>query len=133
MAKHLKAVLNADVPYERYTLTYSVPSRQARYTPDFVLPNGIIIETKGRFLPADRQKHILIKQQHPELDIRFVFTNSRNKLYKGSPNSYADWCDKHGFRYADKTVPPVWLREEPDPAKLEALNYILKKKGDGKA
>ena len=32
------------------------------YTPDFVLPNGIIIETKGRFTVADRRKHLLIKQ-----------------------------------------------------------------------
>ena len=26
------------------------------YTPDFVLPNGIIIETKGRFTSDDRRK-----------------------------------------------------------------------------
>ena len=36
------------------------------YTPDFVLPNGIIIETKGRFTVADRRKHLLIKKQHPK-------------------------------------------------------------------
>ena len=54
------------------------------YTPDFILNNGIIIETKGRFLSADRKKHIAIKKQHPDLDIRFVFTNSRNKLQKGA-------------------------------------------------
>ena len=28
------------------------------YTPDFVLPTGIIIESKGRFTQADRRKHI---------------------------------------------------------------------------
>mgnify|MGYP002700980301 FL=1 len=43
-----------------------------KYTPDFLLPNGIIIETKGLFTAQDRRKHILIKKQHPELDIRFV-------------------------------------------------------------
>ena len=43
------------------------------YTPDFVLPNGIIIETKGMFTAADRRKHLAIKRQHPNLDIRFVF------------------------------------------------------------
>ena len=48
------------------------------YTPDFVLNNGIIIETKGRFMAADRRKHIAIKKQHPKLDIRFVFTNSKS-------------------------------------------------------
>ena len=50
------------------------------YTPDFILDNGIIIETKGRFIALDRRKHLAIKRQHPELDIRFIFTNSRNKF-----------------------------------------------------
>ena len=45
------------------------------YTPDFVLTNNIIIETKGLFTSPDRRKHVQIKKQHPELDIRFVFTN----------------------------------------------------------
>ena len=53
------------------------------YTPDFVLPNGIILETKGQFISDDRRKHKLIKQQHPDLDIRFVFTNSKSKLSRG--------------------------------------------------
>ena len=30
------------------------------YTPDFVLDNGIIIETKGMFTAADRRKHLAI-------------------------------------------------------------------------
>ena len=50
------------------------------YTPDFVLNNGIIIETKGMFTAADRRKHLAIKKQHPKLDIRFVFENSKRKL-----------------------------------------------------
>lgn len=52
--------------------------------PDFVLTNNIIIETKGLFTSPDRRKHVWIKKQHPELDIRFVFTNSKAKLYKGA-------------------------------------------------
>jgi len=82
------------------------------YTPDFVLYNGIIIETKGRFMAADRRKHIAIKKQHPKLDIRFVFTNSRAKLSKGAKSSYADWCIKHGFRYYDRIIPEDWLKEK---------------------
>ena len=34
------------------------------YTPDFVLPNGIIIETKGRFIASDRSKHLTIRKQY---------------------------------------------------------------------
>ena len=82
------------------------------YTPDFILDNGIIIETKGRFTAADRRKHKAIKKQHPKLDIRFVFTNSRCKLNKGAKSSYADWCIKHGFRYYDRIIPEDWLKEK---------------------
>ena len=82
------------------------------YTPDFILYNGIIIETKGRFLAADRRKHVAIKKQHPKLDIRFVFTNSKAKLSKGAKSSYADWCIKHGFRYYDRIIPEDWLKEK---------------------
>ena len=82
------------------------------YTPDFVLPNGIIIETKGRFTVADRRKHKCIKKQHPDLDIRFVFTNSKCKLQKGAKTSYAQWCIKHGFQYYDRIIPEDWLKEK---------------------
>jgi len=84
------------------------------YTPDFVLANGIIVETKGRFISVDRRKHKEIKKQFPELDIRFVFANSRAKLYKGAKSSYGDWCKKHGFKYADKVIPDEWLEETED-------------------
>lgn len=90
-------------------IRFEIPARQAKYTPDFVLPNGIIIETKGRFVTEDRQKHILIKKQHPELDIRFVFSNSRSRISKQSMTTYAMWCEKHGFLYADKHIPKEWL------------------------
>ena len=82
------------------------------YTPDFILPNGIIIETKGMFTTDDRRKHLAIKKQHPKLDIRFVFTNSRSKLSKGAKSTYAEWCIKHGFRYYDRIIPEDWLKEK---------------------
>ena len=82
------------------------------YTPDFVLSNGIIIETKGMFTAADRRKHIAVKKQHPKLDIRFVFENSRRKLRKGAKSTYGEWCIKHGFRYYDRVIPEDWLKEK---------------------
>jgi hypothetical protein len=82
-----------------------------KYTPDFLLPNGIVIETKGRFTPTDRKKHLAIQKQHKDLDIRFVFSNSRSKLHKGTKTTYADWCEKHNFKYADKDVPQEWVEE----------------------
>lgn len=100
-----------DGQYEQHKVLYTIPISYHEYTPDFRLPNGIFVETKGRFVIEDRKKHMLIKQQHPELDIRFVFQNSKNRIRKGSPTTYADWCKKHGFLYADKTIPQEWLDE----------------------
>lgn len=89
-------------------------SKVRTYTPDFLLENGIIIETKGRFVSTDRRKHKEVKKQYPDLDIRFVFSNSRAKLYKGSTSSYGDWCDSHGFLYSDKLIPEDWMKEGKD-------------------
>jgi hypothetical protein len=103
----------AGVPFafEKLKIIYTKPETKHKYTPDFELPNGIIIESKGRFVTADRQKHLMVKKQCPEYDIRFVFSNSRQKISKGSKTSYADWCEKHGFQYADKVIPQAWLDE----------------------
>lgn len=94
-------------------LKYLKPSRPATYTPDFVLPhNGIIIEAKGRFVTADRQKHILIKEQFPDLDIRFVFSNPHQTIGKQSSTTYAMWCEKKGFKYAATSIPEEWIKEQ---------------------
>lgn len=97
--------------YEKLKLDYVKPASKHVYTPDFVLSNGIIIETKGRFLLADRQKHILVKRHNPTLDIRFVFSNSNARISKASTTTYAQWCIKNGFKYADKTIPEEWMDE----------------------
>ena len=103
----------AHVPfqYEEVVINYQKPVTKHRYTPDFVLENGIIVETKGRFLASDRKKHILIKEQHPDLDIRFVFSNSKGKISSTSRTTYADWCSKNGFKFADRLIPDEWLKE----------------------
>jgi hypothetical protein len=105
--------------FEERVIPYTTPPKQHRYTPDFELPNGIIIETKGRFVTADRQKHLLVKAQHPELDIRFVFSNSKTKISKRSSTTYGMWCERYGFAYADKVIPAAWLKEEPHGIQLE--------------
>jgi len=97
--------------YETKRNSYTVPERDARYTPDFILPNGIIVEAKGMFDAADRQKHLLVKAQHPDLDIRLVFQRANAPLYKGSPTTYAQWATRQGFKFAERLIPPEWLRE----------------------
>ncbi len=110
--------------FEETTLRYQVPPRPARYTPDFILPNGIIVETKGRWVTADRQKMALIKEQHPDLDIRMVFSRSSTKISKTSKTTYAMWCNKHGFPFADRFPPEAWLHEPLNEVSLEALSRI---------
>ena len=97
--------------YEETKIRYIQPATEHQYTADFELENGIIIESKGRFLVADRKKHLLIKRQQPHLDIRFVFSNSKQKISKASRTTYADWCNKNGFQYADKEIPDSWIKE----------------------
>jgi|TARA_R110000824_G_scaffold158774_5_gene332836 hypothetical protein len=96
--------------YETMNLYYEV-SEQRKYTPDVILPNGIILELKGRFTTADRKKMLLVIKQHPDLDIRMVFQRHTNKLFKGSLTTYSEWCNKKGIKWASKTVPKEWIKE----------------------
>jgi hypothetical protein len=104
-------------------IQYTVPESDHSYLPDFIIKtksgNEIIIETKGIWAYEDRLKHVLIRQQHPELDIRFVFTRSKSKIRKGSKTTYADICEGKGrgifkgltWKYADKLIPEDWWNE----------------------
>tara|TARA_R100000231_G_C5327799_1_gene165437 strand:- start:2310 stop:2735 length:426 start_codon:yes stop_codon:yes gene_type:complete len=98
--------------YETLVVRYTRPSKTHRYTPDFILPNGIIIEAKGRFLTKDRQKHLLVKAQYPDLDIRFVFSNPNARISKTSKTTYAKWCLTNGFLYAKQDIPKTWIKEK---------------------
>lgn len=99
--------------FETLKVPYVKPETKHTYTPDFILDNGIIIETKGRWLLDDRKKHLLIRKQHPNLDIRILFQNANAKISKGSKTSYANFCEKHGIPYAHREIPEAWLKEKP--------------------
>lgn len=119
--------------YESHFLEYVVPTRVSKYTPDFILPNGIVIESKGLFETKDRQKHILIKKQHPDLDIRFVFSNPRQRISKKSKTTYAMWCEKHGFQFDKALIPQDWIDEPACRKRLRAVAAILIPKQNVKA
>lgn len=93
--------------YEGKKIKYN--QKPKTYLPDIILENGIVIELKGYFKTSDRVKHLLIKEQFPNLDIRFVFQRAENKLHSKNNTTYSDWCDKHGFKWADKVIPEEWL------------------------
>ena len=97
-----------DFQYEKVSFDYVPKIRN--YTPDFYLPKSkIYIETKGRLTTNDRVKHLLIQEQYPDLDIRFVFVNANNKISRTSKTTYANWCDRHKFLWAESLVPMEWL------------------------
>ena len=110
--------------YEELKVPFTKPAKPSKYCPDFVLENGIIVESKGRFITEDRQKQLLVKQQNPDLDIRFVFSNSKARISKRSRTTYADWSIKNGFQYADKEIPEVWLKEPPNETSLAAIKAL---------
>ena len=101
--------------YECSKIHYKVPESEHVYTPDFRITTrsgkSILIETKGRFLLEDRKKHLLIRAQYPNLDIRLVFQNPNVKIDKRSKTTYRMWAEKNGFRWAGKCIPEEWLNE----------------------
>lgn len=101
--------------YEPHTIPISIPARKSTYLMDFLADNvPIILETKGYFYngATDRKKLVLVKEQHPEYDIRIVFSNAKKPLYKGSKTTYGKWATDNGFKWADGgVVPDVWIAE----------------------
>lgn len=94
--------------YETKTITYELPRV---YTPDFVLPNGVIVEVKGYFPPEQRRKMIEVKRANPDLDIRLLFQRAQGKIGQGPRAlTVAGWAEANGFPWAEGTVPPEWYR-----------------------
>lgn len=114
------------VEYEKLKIEWE-DLKYRTYTPDFELDNGIIIETKGIFSPADRRKHLEIQKQHPNLDIRFVFSNAQAKLYKGAKSRYSDWCEQKGFKWAHRVIPEEWLKENGQRLKDQRIKIERRK------
>jgi hypothetical protein len=102
--------------YESEKFKYIIYEERT-YTPDWVikLPRSgrkIYVEYKGKLTIADRKKLLLVRKDNPDIDLRLVFQKPGNKLYRGSPTTYAQWADKHGFPWADNELPSAWLKGE---------------------
>lgn len=69
------------------------------YCPDFQLSENCFVETKGRFIGTDRAKHLAVRAQNPALRILFVFQDPFIRLSPKSKTTYAEWCDKNGFKW----------------------------------
>lgn len=103
-----------DYDYEVTKISYIVPESKHVYTVDWTVKRKLLIETKGYLSDhQERNKYVLLKQQYPELDLRFVFDNP-NKLCGGTKYTHAKWADKHGFTWCsirDIDVIQKWVEE----------------------
>lgn len=99
--------------YEKTKIPYIVPESKHKYTVDFTI-GPLLIEGKGYLSDyQERQKYVLIKQQYPEIDLRFIFDNC-NKLVGGSKQTHAQWAEKNGFKYCsikDTEQIQQWIHE----------------------
>ena len=109
-----------DFSYEPYKINYIVPSTKRTYLPDLILTNGIIVELKGRFLAPDRKKHLYIREQNPDLDIRIVFQNPQVKIGPKAKTTVAEWCDKNNFKWWGHVIPKAWIKENAKRKKTKS-------------
>ena len=110
--------------YEQIKFKYLIPASSHFYTPDFVLFNGVVVETKGRWILEDRKKLKLIKEQYPNLDLRIVFNNSRAKIRKGAKTTYAQICERLKIPFADKEIPADWMTEKLNNKSLKIIEKM---------
>lgn len=99
--------LGVKYEYETQKIPYVISHN---YSPDFILPNGVILECKGYWDSADRRKIKEVKKQHPELDLRMVFQAPFNTISKKSKTTYAKYCDKLNIPWTSfANIPLKWL------------------------
>ena len=93
--------------YETTKLSYTIPHN---YTPDFVLPNGVVLEAKGYWSPSDRRKVLAVKRDNPDIDLRMVFQAPFNTISKKSKTTYAQYCERHDIPWTSyANIPLKWL------------------------
>lgn len=109
--------------FEEHKVKYEQPAKTRTYTPDFWLPykadlslpfgkqRGFFVETKGRWLTEDRQKHQHIRKSNPDIDIRLLFSNANARISKQSATTYAAYCERSGWKFGHRYMPLDWLRE----------------------
>lgn len=109
------------VPFDYETVTLEFRSRvrsgccelcgeckvyqKRKYTPDFVLQSGVLVEAKGILDSKTRSKMRAVLKDNPDRDIRFLF---QGKPHWKRNAEVIQWCNKFGFQYAFELVPEDW-------------------------
>jgi len=107
--------------YEATRLRYTKPAKVHTYKPDFMLPNGIIVEVKGYMDLDARKKYVALLNSIPDLDIRFVFDKASTPIRKGSKITYGIWATNNGFEWSEKKIPAKWFTEPLAKKSLHAI------------
>ena len=100
--------LGVTYEYETTKIAYEI---QHNYNPDFILPNGVILECKGYWESSDRRKIKSVKEQNPDIDLRMVFQAPFNTISKKSKTTYAKWCEQRDIPWTSfQDIPLDWLK-----------------------
>ena len=103
----LLSELGISYEYESKKISYVI---QHHYTPDFILPNHVILECKGYWDAADRRKIKQVKLDNPDIDLRMIFQAPYNTITKKSKTTYAKYCEKLGIPWSSfHNIPLEWL------------------------
>lgn len=98
--------------YESMVIKYVVPETKRSYTPDFILPNGVIIEAKGYWDAESRRKMALVVEQNPHLKLKMLLQRD-NTISKKSKTKYSDWAKARGIECVvspQGLIPEEWLK-----------------------
>jgi hypothetical protein len=101
------------IPYQYEAVTLTYQHAPQKYTPDFILPNGFIVEFKGKMTAEVRKKLVSIKRSNPEKKIGIVFQKANNKL-SSRPNAtrYWEWAEANGYLWSEAYVPKAWTTKK---------------------
>lgn len=69
---------------KEYTLKYEINGKIRNYTPDFYLPDyDVWLEIKGFWWGNDKEKMRIVKEQHPEKNIKIVEKEEFKRILRG--------------------------------------------------
>ena len=115
----IAAYYKDQLEYETTKIKFQQPAVNRTYNPDFTPPKiaNLYIETKGKLSIDDRKKHLLLREQHPDKEIVFLFQNASNKITRKSATSYGDWCNANNI---------IWFcwKTKPPPKTIKELHKI---------
>ena len=116
--------LGVTYEYESTKVPYEI---QFNYSPDFILPSGIMLEAKGYWAPEDRRKILAVKKCNPEIDLRMIFQTPYNTISKKSKTTYAQWCDRHNIPWTTFTEIPIdWLVNSQSMARVKCVDQAMR-------